>query len=192
MLAPLGVVLALGDTVAGAIGASLSDVVSNRLKDDIPFAEAIRGVADEAAIRNSILIVYLAWGAVVAAIGNGLRAFAHNDKPRGAADFAGKFLAVAAGFIAATAAVIRFYPTYGTYMPKWVYWALISAVVLVILVGWIGGLFIKSADERADEAKAKASAEAAVEAEEASRSADDGGAEGGAGSNAMAKPKSAD
>jgi len=139
MVIPLVVVLATAESVGGSVAGSLSTEAAERLKSGEDLNTVLNAVSDQSVILGAILLVYLAWGAAVGAVGTAMRAYAHNDDERKSLDLAGKLMAVSSAMIVAVGAIVRLVPERKTELDHWTYVIVVGlALVLVALSLGIG------------------------------------------------------
>ena len=154
-VAPASLVLFCGGIITDAARSSLQDRVIELAHDGSSFAQAAASVVTESTALDTVLVVYLAWAAVIATIGSLMRALAHGSRAN-AMDFAGKCLAVSSGVIVATGAVVRFSAQLADWLPVWFYLVVLVGTTILIFVFLIGGRWIAGRPE-ADEPEAPSS-----------------------------------
>ncbi|ROR28860.1 hypothetical protein EDF63_3452 [Curtobacterium sp. JUb34] len=128
--APLAFILVCNDAVADGLKAAMTAADSAHTTTETDWT-------------NGVLIVYLLWGGVIAAVGTGLRAAAHGDSALSGVDFAGKCLATSAASLTLVGAVVQFAPKFGAFFDTREYVIAAGFTVVVIAIAWTGGWILR-------------------------------------------------
>jgi hypothetical protein len=164
MVVPLVVVLSTAETLGSKVAAELSNKAAGRLENGESLDAVLNDLTDPSIIINAILLVYLAWGAAVAAVGTGMRAYAHNDDGLKSLDLAGKLVAVSAAVIVGVGGMVRLLPSYGGKFPAWIYLIVLGLAVLLFAFSLFVGRKVMESDLRVKQAKDSARDEAVISA----------------------------